>query len=101
MIRKTRWDGEGFNRYIYLPETIWGYPAKWIKLDEDAIRNEIGMLKIWLTMDLSDILTDHYRYSSWRIRPDGTKHTRTVMNAPKKERPKKESFLDIFLRKCK
>ena len=101
MIRKTRWDGEGFNRYKYLPKTIWGYPAKWLKLDEDAIRNEIDMLKLWLTMDLSDILTDHYRYSSWRIRPDGTKHTRTVMNAPKKEKPKKESFLDIFLRKSK
>ena len=43
-IRKTRWDGEGFNRYLYLPD-LWDYPAHWLKLDEDVIKREIKAMK--------------------------------------------------------
>ena len=43
-LRKTRWDGEGFNRYLYLPD-LWEYPAHWLKLDEDVIKREIKAMK--------------------------------------------------------
>ena len=57
MIRKTRWDGEGFNRYIYL-ESVWGYPAKWLKLDEDVLRKEIKRFKAFSKLKIYNILVN-------------------------------------------
>ena len=75
VIRKTRWDGEGFNRYIYL-ESLWGYPAKWLKLDEDEIKQQIEIAiylsaeSIYKHDDCNGLLRKVRKGTGWKYLPE-------------------------------